>query len=140
MRKALPRVVFAGILALLVAFIPPGLVNLAQETPRAAEGRDELQAELDHARQLAAAGRVEAAAAIYRRVLQADAASFEAHFELGHLLVSQQKLDEARAHLQAAVELNPSFAEAHSRLAQTLLLLNDLPGAERELIAAAGLD
>jgi tetratricopeptide (TPR) repeat protein len=47
------------------------------------------------------------AAALYRRAIQADPKSFEAHLSLGLLLARQGKFDEARPELATATTLDP---------------------------------
>lgn len=97
------------------------------------------QEDLEEARRLAGAGRLEAAAAAYRRHLAEDPRSFDAHFELGQVLLSADPR-RAREHLAAAAELQPDHAQAHARLAQALILLNDMEDAARELTRARDLD
>ena len=50
------------------------------------------------------------AAALYRRAVQADPNSFEAHLSLGLLLARQGKFDEARPQLAVATTLDPGAA------------------------------
>jgi tetratricopeptide (TPR) repeat protein len=57
-----------------------------------------------------AQGRLEDAAALYRRAVDANPKSFEAHLSLGLLLARQGKLDEARTELAAATTLDPGIA------------------------------
>lgn len=57
----------------------------------------------------------------------------------GDALVRQGHFDEARAAYEAALALDPDFAMAHRNLGQTLLALEDLPGALRHLERAAEL-
>lgn len=51
--------------------------------------------------------RTDDAAALYRRAIQADPNSFDAHLLLGILLARQGKLDEARPELARATQLDP---------------------------------
>src|SRR5439155_1098352 len=44
----------------------------------------------------------------------------EAHYNLGRLLVQKGLLDEAIAHYEKALEMNPADAEAHNNLGATL--------------------
>jgi predicted Zn-dependent protease len=83
-----------------------------------------LAAHPDDARALFDAGyvadaqnRLEDAAKLYRRAVEANPRSFEARLELGLLLARQNKLSEARPELAAATELDPgeAGAEAGSR-------------------------
>lgn len=57
-----------------------------------------------------AQGRLEDAGGLYRRAVEANPLSFEAHVELGLLLARQGKLDEARPELVAATQLDPGEA------------------------------
>ena len=51
------------------------------------------------------------AAALYRRAIQANPKSFEAHLSLGLLLARQGKLEDARSELSIATTLNPAPAD-----------------------------
>lgn len=95
--------------------------------------------DLEEARRLAGVGRMEAAAAAYRRVLADDPGSFDGHFELGGILLKQDAR-RAREHLAEAVEIAPDRAEAHARLAQAFILLSQMDDATRELARARDLD
>ncbi len=57
-----------------------------------------------------AQNRLEAAAGFYRRAVEANPQSFEAHVELGMLLARMGKLAEARTELAAATQLEPGEA------------------------------
>jgi tetratricopeptide (TPR) repeat protein len=57
-----------------------------------------------------ALNRLEDAAGLYRRAVEANPLSFEAHMELGLLLARQGKLDKARPELDAATQLDPVVA------------------------------
>jgi tetratricopeptide (TPR) repeat protein len=59
-----------------------------------------------------AENRLEDAAALYRRAVEANPQSFEAHVELGLLLARQNKLSAARIELAVATELDPGEAGA----------------------------
>jgi tetratricopeptide (TPR) repeat protein len=59
-----------------------------------------------------AENRLDDAAALYRRAVEVNSQSFEAHVELGLLLARQNKLSEARIELAAATELDPGEAGA----------------------------
>ena len=59
--------------------------------------------------------RLEDAAKLYRRAVEANPRSFEAHVELGLLLARLAKLDEARRELAAAVQLDPGEAGAAAK-------------------------
>jgi tetratricopeptide (TPR) repeat protein len=57
-----------------------------------------------------AQNRLDDAAGLYRRAIEANPQSFEAHLSLGLLLARQGKLDEARPELAAATTLDPGEA------------------------------
>ena len=57
-----------------------------------------------------AQNRQDDAAELYRRAVEADPTSFEAHVSLGLLLARQGKMAEARPELAAATDLNPGEA------------------------------
>lgn len=57
-----------------------------------------------------AQNRLDDAAALYRRAVEANPLSFEAHVELGLLLARQDKPAEARPYLASATQLDPGVA------------------------------
>ena len=57
-----------------------------------------------------AENRLDDAASLYRRAIEADPQSFLAHLSLGLLLARQQKLSDARSELAAATSLDPGDA------------------------------
>jgi tetratricopeptide (TPR) repeat protein len=59
-----------------------------------------------------AQNRLDDAAVLYGRAVEANPLSFEAHVELGLLLARQGKLDKARTELAAATQLDPGIAGA----------------------------
>ncbi|MGD0801622.1 MAG: tetratricopeptide repeat protein [Terracidiphilus sp.] len=62
-----------------------------------------------------AQNRLEDAAGFYRRAVEANPQSFEAHVELGLLLARQEKFSEARPELAAATTLEPGEAGVESK-------------------------
>jgi tetratricopeptide (TPR) repeat protein len=62
-----------------------------------------------------AQNRLEDAAGFYRRAVEANPQSFEAHVELGLLLARQEKFSEARPELAAATPLEPGEAGVESK-------------------------
>ena len=62
-----------------------------------------------------AQNRLEAAAGFYRRAVEANPQSFEAHVELGLLLARQNNLPDARTELEAATRLDPGDAGAGAK-------------------------
>jgi predicted Zn-dependent protease len=62
-----------------------------------------------------AQNRLEAAEGLYRRAVEANPQSFEAHVELGMLLARQNKFSDARRELEAATQLDPGEAGASAK-------------------------
>ena len=62
-----------------------------------------------------AQNRMEDAAGLYRRAVEANPRSFEAHVELGLLLARQNKPSDARPELAAATQLDPGVAGAGAK-------------------------
>jgi tetratricopeptide (TPR) repeat protein len=54
----------------------------------------------------------------------------QAHYNLGNLLCEQQRLPEAMTELHTAIDLCPSYAEAHDNLGLVLSAQGDFPAAE----------
>ncbi|MEX0678490.1 MAG: tetratricopeptide repeat protein [Pirellulales bacterium] len=73
----------------------------------------------------------QAAEATYRRVLDVDSTNAEAHYWLGFLLQSQNRLDEAALELQAAVVHNPRHIAAQNNLGCVFRTLGRLDQAEQ---------
>ncbi|MDZ4779482.1 MAG: tetratricopeptide repeat protein, partial [Planctomycetia bacterium] len=61
---------------------------------------------------------IPAAIEAFTAAAESDPNSFEAHAILGTLLANQRRFDEARTHLQRAVELKPGDAKARQQLQQ----------------------
>jgi tetratricopeptide (TPR) repeat protein len=76
---------------------------------------------------LAQQGKLDEAAACYRRALELRSDFAEAHNNLGSVLVGQRNLGEAAACYRQALQLKPDFAEAHFNLGTVLRRL-DRPG------------
>ena len=68
--------------------------------------------------------------ALWRDTLAKNPAAWCAQANLGWILASQQKYDEARGHLVASLEVNPSNAQAHSNLGRVLSLQGRFAEAE----------
>ena len=88
-----------------------------------------------------AQNRLEAAAGLYRRAVDANPQSFEAHVELGMLLARQNKISDARKELAAATQLDPGDAGpgAKARAWRALAEIdrgNDLSRASEDLLEA----
>jgi tetratricopeptide (TPR) repeat protein len=79
-----------------------------------------------------AQGRLDDAAGLYRRAVEADPKSFDAHLSLGLLLARQGKQDDARPELVAATELDPGEGgPALKARAWRALARIDRPGPDR---------
>ena len=74
--------------------------------------------------------------ALWRDTLARNPAAWCAHANLGWILASQQKYDEARAHLEASLALRPDNASAHSNLGRVLSLQGKFAEAEAQFQAA----
>ena len=74
--------------------------------------------------------------ALWRDTLARNPAAWCAHANLGWILASQQKYDEARAHLVASLELHPENAQAHSNLGRILSLQGRFAEANEQFLAA----
>jgi predicted Zn-dependent protease len=88
-----------------------------------------------------AQNRLEAAAGLYRRAVDANPRSFEARVELGLLLARQNKLPDARLELEAATRLDPGEAGAVAKARAWRALAeidrtNDAAKASEELLEA----
>jgi len=88
-----------------------------------------------------AQNRQEAAAGFYRRAVEANPQSFEAHVELGMLLARQGKISDARTELTKATELDPGVAGAVAKTRAWRALAeidraNDPSKASEELLEA----
>ncbi len=103
------------------------------------------------AQALAAARRSDEAIAAYLQITQEFPELAEPHNNLAVLYASQNKLDAARAALEAAIRNNPTYATAHENLGDILLRLavqswsrareldGDLTSVVPKLAAARGL-
>jgi Flp pilus assembly protein TadD len=60
--------------------------------------------------------------ALWRDTLRKNPAAWLAHANLGWILASHQRYDEAKMHLLASLELNPNNPQAHSNLGRLLSL------------------
>ena len=73
---------------------------------------------------------------LWRDTLNRNPAAWCAHANLGWILASQRKFDEARDHLVASLKLNPNNAQAHSNFGRVLALQGHNSEAEPEFQAA----
>jgi Flp pilus assembly protein TadD len=73
---------------------------------------------------------------LWRDTLLKNPAAWLAHANLGWILASQQKYDEAREHLAASLKLKPDNAQAHSNLGRVLAIQGQFAAAEPEFQAA----
>jgi Flp pilus assembly protein TadD len=74
--------------------------------------------------------------ALWRNTLDRNPAAWCAHANLGWILASQKKYDEAREHLVASLAVHPENAQAHSNLGRVLSLQGGFGEAEPEFQAA----
>jgi Flp pilus assembly protein TadD len=74
--------------------------------------------------------------ALWRDTLAKNPAAWCAHANLGWILASQQKYDEARAHLVASLALKPDNAQAHCNLGRVLSLQGKFAEADGQFLAA----
>ena len=82
----------------------------ARLTPWLADHPTDARALFDAGYAADAQNKLDEAAGLYRRAVQADPKRFEAHLSLGLLLARQGKLDDARPELEAATKLDPGDA------------------------------
>jgi tetratricopeptide (TPR) repeat protein/NAD-dependent dihydropyrimidine dehydrogenase PreA subunit len=91
---------------------------------------------LTHALVLGQTGDVEGAMAETQAVAASEPRLADAPYQLGRLLASQNRLDEALAALEHAAELSPSTVEVQSWCAKVALSLSRWPSARAHLEAA----
>jgi Tfp pilus assembly protein PilF len=77
---------------------------------------------------------------LFRRALQADPGSFEAHVNLGGLLLKKGWDGEALVHNMGAVQTRPEDALANAQLGMTYFKRGEFDQAERYLVAAKTAD
>jgi len=77
--------------------------------------------------------------ALWRDTLARNPMAWCAHANLGSILASQQKYDEARDHLVTSLKLNPNNAQAHSNLARVMAIQRQFSEADLEFRAAVRL-
>ena len=82
--------------------------------------------------------RYEQEEAVYRRGLKTDGE--EAYYLLGVALKNQNRVDEATRALQAALQLNPGYARAHTRLGEILAGRGESDAAREEFRKALASD
>jgi len=89
---------------------------------------------------LAQAGDLEPALELLKQLVRVEPDVAEHHNDLGAVLYSLRRLDEARASLERAVSLEPENAEALWNLAEVCLDIGDYPGAQGVLDGLAAQD
>ena len=109
-------------------------------TPQNASSRREREVVLERATALHRAGRYIEAEKLYRELLDADPADFDAVHRLGILKLHGGELREAETLLQTAVELAPASAAALSNLGSVLLKKGQFVAALARFEAAVALD
>lgn len=72
--------------------------------------------EMHKAQEFQDAGDFPSAESIFRRILQKSPELCQAHHELGNVLLSEKKYDEAKVELEEAIRLNPEYAPSYSDL------------------------
>jgi protein O-mannosyl-transferase len=77
--------------------------------------------------------------ALWRDTLRGNPAAWCAHANLGWILASQQKYNEAREHLATSLKLNPDNAQAHSNLGRVLAIQRQFAEAEPEFQTAVSI-
>jgi len=87
----------------------------------------------EHAKALAAVGRLEEALQEARRAQRFDPASLKINNELGRVYYWNRNYDEAISTFRHVLELDPNYARAHTRLGKTYLAKGNYPEAVREL-------
>ena len=85
-------------------------------------------------------GRLDEAAASYRRALEIDGEFAEAHNNLGELCLERGRADEALRSCQQALRIRPYFAPAHQNLGKALVRLGRFDEAVRSCRSAIALD
>ena len=76
---------------------------------------------------------------LWRDTLAKNPRAWCAHANLGSILASKQKYDEARKHLETSLKLNPENAQAHSNLGRVLAIQRQFAEADLEFQAAVRL-
>jgi tetratricopeptide (TPR) repeat protein len=97
---------------------------------------DFMMAHNDLGTQLLALGRLDEAAAELQKAITLDQQAFNPHLNLGIVLVEQKSFSKAAEILSKAVSLNSASASAKLYLGLAFIGLNDVDGAEKELVAA----
>jgi Flp pilus assembly protein TadD len=82
---------------------------------------DQITVNLNEGNKLLQQGKIEEAVVRYRRVIELNPESEDAHFNLGIALARQGKTDEAIKHYQEALRIMPDYAEAHNNLGNLLV-------------------
>jgi Flp pilus assembly protein TadD len=103
---------------------------MAEEQSAASSAAGDDRALLQRALAFHRAGRLDQAAAIYGRILAADADNVEALHFLGVIDAQFERFDKAAERLQRAVELQPDNTHFWSNLATVRLALGELEAAE----------
>ena len=68
----------------------------------------------------------------FQKAVQTDPDNKEAHYGLGHILVSQGKVPQAEAEFREAIRIDPDYSEAHTYLGQILAIHERWPEAIEE--------
>jgi len=121
--KAKPQDV-AVIEALLGCYAAAGMSDAVARETQAIVALPNLSAAdgLRVSKMLAQSGQVESAKAVLARVATATPESTEAHYDLGLLLLNENRFEDAVREFGRAVQLDPASAQYSLRLAETLIL------------------
>jgi predicted O-linked N-acetylglucosamine transferase (SPINDLY family) len=85
------------------------------------------------------AGRLDAAASAFERMIAADLQNWQSIYLLGYVCLRQGKLDRAAQLINRCLTINPGYAEAHCDLGLVLKEFGDLDGAQAEFEKAIAL-
>jgi Flp pilus assembly protein TadD len=89
---------------------------------------------------LKAAGRLDEAIAVFKRLVKLAPREYGAHYNLGNAYLAANRLPDAVAAYRAAIRLMPSFAPAYNNMGLALLTLGQAREAAEPLRRAASLD
>lgn len=114
----------------------------AQPAPEASpqQQSDRVWDEIEKARELLAAGSIDAAISVLRQVIREQPENPDAHLLLGSALALVPRQTEALAELRRAIELRPSFPPAHNTLGMALARFGQPLAAKEAFSRAVELD
>ncbi|GIW39825.1 MAG: hypothetical protein KatS3mg076_0402 [Candidatus Binatia bacterium] len=115
------RIFFGALVLLSLVLAPPRQSRGAEPEKKASQADPE--AEFRSGLRALSRGELDEAEASFRRVLELDPKSFEAHNNLAVVLAEQGKDEQALEELRAALELRPGYLRGRKNLAQLYLRL-----------------